>query len=141
MPDFVANLLCLPENVGYLVTLRSAKAWGRDPVDKLLPGFEGSTLLRARLRNKLEDALQIVEDETCQECGQPIWLCNSTLNQVQFKIKRLHCYAANDLRKAREVTSKSKHLVGQDPYVVLDLQGPMPTRAEGLASIDRGEEE
>jgi hypothetical protein len=115
--------------------LRSARSWHRDPVEKLLPEWSGSTLLRARLRNKLEDALQIVEDETCQECGQPIWICHSTLGHITFSVKNSICYAEEPLHKAREALSKTKS-VGKHPYVVADFGDEgRPTRQEGLASL------
>ena len=82
----------------------------------------------------LIEALQILEDETCAECGNPIWVCrNDEAHNVGFKIKMTRCYAKAELDKWREKQEKkkSKSVPGEMPYIVSFTydEGPMPSRA------------
>lgn len=82
----------------------------------------------------LVEALQILEDETCSECGNPIWVCrNDEAQNVGFKIKITRCYAKAELDKWREKQDKkkSKPVHGELPYIVSFTydEGPMPSRA------------
>lgn len=84
----------------------------------------------------LVEALQILEDETCSECGNPIWVCrNNEASNVGFKIKTTKCYAKAELDKWREVEekkNKNKKKYGEMPYIVAYTydDGPLPTRQE-----------
>ncbi|GAB2699473.1 hypothetical protein BKA24_001805 [Microbacterium marinum] len=40
----------------------------------------------------LLEAYQIVQDERC-DCGNPIWLCHHTSNDIQFRIDEVTCEA------------------------------------------------
>lgn len=69
------------------------------------------------------EAYQVLQDETCGECGQPIWLCHSDDPNIQWSVKSNTCYATKALRewqdaqnKSKGKNSKPKH--GQQPYVV-----------------------
>ena len=89
----------------------------------------------------LVEALQVLEDETCSDCGNPIWVCrNDNAANVGFKIKQTVCYAKAELDKWREQQEKRKVKAkpGESPYIVAYTydDGPMPTRAsyyEGLS--------
>ena len=81
----------------------------------------------------LIEALQILEDETCSECGNPIWICrNDTASNLGFKIKMTRCFAKGELEKWQEKQEKkkSKNLPGEMPYIVSYTydDGPMPSR-------------
>ena len=82
----------------------------------------------------LVEALQMLEDETCNECGNPIWVCrNESATNVGFKIKTTKCFAKAELEKWREAEDKKKKKkYGEMPYIVAYTydDGPMPTRAE-----------
>ena len=82
----------------------------------------------------LVEALQILEDETCSECGNPVWVCrNDSASNVGFKIKTTRCYAKGELEKWREKQDKkkSKNNYGELPYIVAYTydEGPMPSRS------------
>jgi len=84
----------------------------------------------------LVEAMQILEDETCTECGNPIWVCrNDEASNVGFKIKTTVCYAKAELDRWREAEDKKKNKAkkhGQMPYIVAYTydDGPFPTREE-----------
>jgi len=42
---------------------------------------------------KLKMAWQILNDETCKQCGNPIWICRSTNNNIGFNVDSTTCYA------------------------------------------------
>jgi hypothetical protein len=82
----------------------------------------------------LIEALQILEDETCSECGNPVWVCrNDAANNVGFKIKTTRCFAKGELEKWREKQDKKKAKTnyGELPYIVSYTydDGPLPSRS------------
>lgn len=89
----------------------------------------------------LIEAYQMLEEETCSECGNPIWICrNGNAANVGFKIKTTKCYAKAELDKWNEKQEKKKAKLGygEMPYIVPYTydDGPMPTRMsyyEGLS--------
>jgi hypothetical protein len=70
----------------------------------------------------LIEAMQILEEETCKECGSPIWVCrNEFASNVGFKVKVATCFAKAELdrwneREDKKKSSKKRH--GEYPYVV-----------------------
>ncbi len=80
--------------------------------------------------------MQILEDETCQQCGNPIWVCrNENANNVGFKVKEATCFATAELDRWQEKedkknSKKKKH--GSYPYTVAYTydDGDMPSRME-----------
>jgi hypothetical protein len=81
----------------------------------------------------LVEALQILEDETCSECGNPIWICrNEEAPNLGFKIKMTRCFAKGELERWQEKQEKkkSKKTPGEMPYIVSYTydDGPMPSR-------------
>lgn len=89
----------------------------------------------------LTEAYQILEDERCAECGNPIWLCRSENPDLQFKVEKSICYAK---RKFEDVTTdlshyksakernEAKRKFGLIQYPVPEMEngGPLPTRRE-----------
>jgi hypothetical protein len=81
----------------------------------------------------LLEALQILEQETCSECGNPIWVCrNDAAHNVGFKIKVTTCYAKSEMDKWQERQQKNdkKSGPGELPYTIAYTydDGPMPSR-------------
>ena len=70
----------------------------------------------------LIEAMQILEDETCNECGSPVWVCrNEAAANVGFKVKVATCFAKAELdrwneREEKKKSGKKRH--GEYPYVV-----------------------
>ena len=89
----------------------------------------------------LLEAFQTLEDETCGECGNPIWVCrNEEASNVGFKIKIGRCFGKAELDKWLEKDSKkksSKKTYGEYPYIVSYTydNGPLPSRNDYLQSL------
>lgn len=89
----------------------------------------------------LLEAYQILQDETCNECGNPIWVCrNESAANVGFKVKVAKCFAKAELDKwheQQEKKSSSKKKYGEYPYIVAYTydDGPMPTRSDYFESM------
>lgn len=69
----------------------------------------------------LIQAYQILQDETCAECGNPIWICrNEDAQNVGFKVKIARCFAKAELDKWHDQQEKQKKKAapGEYPYVV-----------------------
>jgi len=94
---------------------------------------------------KLLEAYQILQDETCSQCGNPIWVCrNENASNVGFKVKTAKCFATAELERwqEREEKKKSKKKAyGEYPYTVAYTydDSDFPSRAsyyEALMSAD-----
>jgi hypothetical protein len=88
----------------------------------------------------LVEAYQMLEDETCTECGNPIWICrNESATNVGFKIKTTKCFAKAELDKWNEKQEKKKAKLshGEMPYIVPYTydEGPMPSRKQYYQSL------
>ena len=82
----------------------------------------------------LLEAYQILKDETCQMCGNPIWICrNEFADNVGFKIKTTKCFAKAELDRYQEQQDKKKSKSkkhGEQEYVLAYTYdgSDMPTR-------------
>lgn len=89
----------------------------------------------------LVEALQILEDETCGKCGNPIWICrNEAAAHVGFKVKTSVCHASAEMEKWQEKKEKnksSKKSYGELPYILPYTydDSPMPTRKSYYQSL------
>ena len=87
----------------------------------------------------LLEALQIIEQETCNECGNPIWHCNSSDRDVHMRVKSRLCSGARALRghqnkkitetKARKDDLKTSKEWGVNYYTSPELN-PQAERTE-----------
>ena len=70
----------------------------------------------------LVESMEILEQETCNSCGNPIWVCrNDFASHVGFKVKIATCYAMAELDKWQEAEDKKQtkpKRYGQYPYIV-----------------------
>lgn len=84
----------------------------------------------------LVEAMQILEEETCPECGNPIWVCrNEFAGNVGFKVRTTICYARAELEKWQEAEEKKKSSTkryGASPYTVAYTydDSAMPSRMQ-----------
>jgi hypothetical protein len=87
----------------------------------------------------LLEAYQTLEDESCNECGNPIWVCrNDEATNVGFKIKVGKCFAKAELDKWLEKDNKkNRKTYGETPYIVAYTYdgSTMPTRRSYLQSL------
>jgi hypothetical protein len=83
---------------------------------------------------RLLEAYQTLQDETCGECGNPIWICrNEGATNVGFKVKVAKCFAKAELERWTEKEDKkksSKKTYGEYPYTIAYTYDgtEMPTR-------------
>lgn len=89
----------------------------------------------------LLEAYQMLQDETCSMCGNPIWICrNEYANNVGFKVKSAKCFAKAELDKHQERESKKKSKNkkhGEQEYILAYAYdgGELPTRMSYLNAI------
>ena len=57
---------------------------------------------------KLMEAYQILTDETCPKCGQPVWLCRNTSDDFVWSVANTICYATRALEEKQENKKSSK---------------------------------
>lgn len=124
-----------------MVRLRSATTQGHRPAAALLcdPDPQGQWL---EIDYKLQDAFFVLDSETCSICNNPVWLCHSTDNRIEFVVKTRTCYAKADI-EAFEKTKDGKSL-GEGEYLIAQPIGiedgngerePLPTRQEAYSRI------
>lgn len=94
---------------------------------------------------KLLEAYQILQDETCPSCGNPIWICRSSNHRIRFKMQKSVCFAEKYEEEWKR--GKSRRLgkdknwepgPGEHWYPVLELEGdgPMPTRLDYIKELE-----
>jgi hypothetical protein len=52
--------------------------------------------------HKLAVAYSTLEAETCDKCGNPIWLCRTTDERVEFEVKKYRCFATAEIEQREE---------------------------------------
>ena len=57
---------------------------------------------------KLIEAYQILDQETCNECGNPLWLCRSENPDLLFEVSTSVCNGKVALEKWHEEDGKKK---------------------------------
>lgn len=88
------------------------------------------------------EAYQILKDETCQNCGNPIWIChNEFASNVGFKISTSRCFAKAELEKHNELQEKRKSkskTYGETEYAVAYTYdgSEMPSRLSYLLALN-----
>jgi hypothetical protein len=90
----------------------------------------------------LLEAYQMLQDETCPKCGQPVWLCRTSSPNVEFKVRSAICYAERALREAEDLRKERKDRAEKNerkewgvsyfitPFVPENIEGDLPTRRE-----------
>lgn len=88
----------------------------------------------------LLEAYQILEDERCPECGNPVWICRNEDSNIRFRVKKTICYAKRqldehrtDLKGMKPMEKKKARegwgLIEYPEAFTLD-DSPLPTRKE-----------
>lgn len=96
---------------------------------------------------KILEAYQILQDEICNQCGNPVWLCHSTDNRIDFKTVNSTCFATKahmerldakkkrDQRASREERAEWGRTTYMKPYIVQNAEGDLPTRWDYYNSL------
>ncbi len=90
-----------------------------------------------RLDYLVQEAYHTMDQETCSICNNPIWLCHSTDNRIDFKVVTRTCFAKAELEDF-EKSEKGKKLDAGEyaiarPIGIDDNNGnfdPLPNRHE-----------
>lgn len=84
---------------------------------------------------QLLEAYQVIEDEKCPQCGQPVWLCRSTDSNVEWTVKESICYSsrAKEEKEARrnkktraKVKASERAAWGRIEYAVPRIMSAAP---------------
>lgn len=88
----------------------------------------------------LIEAYQILQDEVCPKCGQPIWLCRSDSPRIEFGVEETVCYATRAIEERNAKSGKDKPTKEQRkewgriryavPRVPDNETGDLPTRKD-----------
>jgi len=91
---------------------------------------------------RVQEAVNIMDRELCKTCGNPVWICHSYDNRIDFKVQVGTDYAKAAIEEYEKDQSKQKLEPGQYLYAVPigieDEDGtfdPLPSRREALAKI------
>jgi hypothetical protein len=91
---------------------------------------------------RLLEALSIIEREKCPTCGNPVWLCHSYDNTIEFEVKVGNDYAKAAIEEYEKDESKPKLTPGQFLYATAvgienedGSHEPLPSRREVLKKI------
>ena len=119
-----------------MTRLRSAIELRHRPTAALLcePNPQGDW---TRVDYLLVDAFYTMDREVCTICNNPVWLCHSTDNRIEFKPSIRTCFAKAEIEDF-EKTEKGKNLSAGEyiiarPIGLDDGQGniePLPNRHE-----------
>lgn len=114
-----------------MLPIRSAIALHLRPTAHILR-LKNPTANWTNVDHLLAEAFTRMQDETCPQCGQPIWLCRSNDPNLQWKVRSDTCSASAEKEKydEKESAKKGKKKYGQfhylEPYTVFG--DPIPTR-------------
>lgn len=107
MPGFLAEVLTWPENYSVAVAVETAINLKMPPLNFIL--LHKNSAAWSGLDKKLALAHTIMSNEVCQSCGQPIWVCRSTDNNIDFSIRTATCHAKAKIEKTEESRSKRRN--------------------------------
>lgn len=90
----------------------------------------------------LVDAFYILDSEKCTRCNNPIWLCHSTDNSIEFLVKVRTCYASAELEDYEKNKQSTKLSAGEyliaTPVGLENADGsfdPLPSRHEAYEKM------
>lgn len=137
MPDFLADVLTWPKNYHFAIAVQTAYEMGLPP-SLLIYDAKTSPTEWSQMDKKLVMAWTILQKETCQMCGQPLWICRSSEKNLQFKVRRDLCYASAELEKWKKSKAAKNLKDGEYPYVVADMIGDenLPSRKAYLQELN-----
>lgn len=125
-----------------MVRLRSAITQSQRPIAALTydPNPNGEW---TKLDYLIQDAYYIMDREICGICNNPIWLCHSTDNRIEFEVLKRTCYAKAEIEDFEKSpggkTLDSGEYLTAKPIGLDDGQGnyePLPNRREAYERLN-----
>lgn len=105
-----------PTNMELRRHVATAATWGKTPVEILYPNgweLEGDKkivkALMAELDARLMVAWQIIQDETCNSCGQVSWFGRNPDSNIQLDIEESTCESCAAIAREEEDRHKKKN--------------------------------
>jgi hypothetical protein len=141
MPDFLADALTWPQNYRAAIAVQTAYDMGVPPLTFLKDDSQ-PTDKWTDADKKLLMAWTILQKETCQECGQPLWICRSNNNNLTFSVRKGLCYAKLAMEKWKDTSAGKNTKPGEVPYVLpsrYDETLPLPSRRDYLQQLAEDE--
>jgi hypothetical protein len=89
----------------------------------------------------LIEAYQILQEETCGECGNPIWVCrNEEADWIGFKVQSTVCFAKEEMDKWKAIQEKKKNQKAKPGVINYPVafsydDRPMPSRLHFYKSL------
>lgn len=150
MPGFLADVLSQSGNGYYILAIKTALTWGDTPMDVLIPKHtrrEYGDLLDYDLIDavdvKLKMAWQILKDETCQQCGQPLWICHNPDRYIGFTVDSTVCFAEQaieEYKKGHKEEDGKGRIYFAKPYMY-DKSMPLPSRFAYMQKLAADEDD
>lgn len=126
-----------------MTRIRSAVKQGQRPTAALLcePDPHSSW---TKMDYMLQDAYYTMDTEICSICNNPVWLCHSTDNRIDFEVKTRTCYAKAELEDYQK-SEKGKNLDHGEYLIAVPIgievtgedQESLPTRYEAYQSMPK----
>jgi hypothetical protein len=140
MPGFLADILTQPRNSGYLLSVQTAMKMSLPPTVFIYDDRQPDKWTRED--KKLAMAATLLERETCQYCGLPLWVCRSDNNFLGFKIRTDMCHADRELNSKANAKKAENLKPGEHQYIVPYMMNdePLPSRAEYVRGIREDED-
>jgi hypothetical protein len=89
----------------------------------------------------LIEAYHMLQEETCGECGNPVWVCrNENADWIGFKVKSTVCFAKAEMDKWSEAQQKKKNKKSKPGVINYPVafsydDSPMPSRMQFYRSL------
>ena len=96
-----------PENHYLITKIKASITAGIRPCSIVF--HEQPTKPWTELDFKLLEAYQQLQDEICPQCGQPVWLCRSNAQNIEWSVEETTCWAS---RAVEEKKWKHDHKKG-----------------------------
>lgn len=124
----------------YLTRLDSALEMRQRPTAALLEESDPYSGWES-MDYRLQDAIITINREKCPKCGNPVWLCHSTDNRIDFEPVVSICYATAEIADKQKLDGrelKPGEYYYAKPVGVENEDGsrdPLPTREEAIAKM------
>lgn len=67
---------------------------------------------------RIQEALNIMSREVCQTCGNPVWICHSADNTIDFEIRTGACFGKAAIEEFEDDKGNEKLMPGEYHYAV-----------------------
>lgn len=130
------------QNIRYMSRIKSALEHHQRPTAALLELPDPNAGWTSH-DYRIQEAVSILDKEICKTCSNPVWLCHSTDNRIDFEVRIGTCYAQAELKDYEENKSNADLNNGEYPYAVAvgvenedGSRDPLPSRREAMMTVN-----